>query len=65
MNNNSIKILANWLEKYNWKVYLNQKNNTFPTFHQTNTNAKPDILVTKNNKKALIEVKKGDKHKQI
>lgn len=58
-------MLANWLEKYNWKIYYNQKNeDNRPVFH-ANTNSKPDLLLSKAGINVLVEVKPGNKHQDI
>jgi len=57
--------LADWLEKYNWKIYYNQKNeDNRPVFH-ANTNSKPDLFVSKADINVLVEVKPGNKHQDI
>lgn len=62
---NSMGTLSNWLEKYNWKIWYNQKNrDNRPIFH-ANTNSKPDMLISKKGTNILIEVKPGDKHQDI
>jgi len=61
----SMGMLANWIEKHNWKIYYNQKNKDGrPVFH-ANTNSKPDMLLKKNSANILVEVKKGNKHQDI
>lgn len=60
-----MNMIANWLDQYGWKVYYNQKNNdNRPIFH-ANSNSKPDILLEKNKIKVLVEVKPGNKHRDI
>ena len=57
--------LAEWVTKYGWKVYYNQKNSDgYPTFH-ANTNAKPDLLLSMHDYNILVEVKIGQKHQDI
>ncbi len=57
--------LAEWVTNYGWKVYYNQRNSDgYPTFH-ANTNAKPDLLLSKHGYNILTEVKIGRKHQDI
>ena len=57
--------LSQWLQRYHWKVYYNQKNpDDYPIFH-ANTNSKPDLLLQKGKYNILVEVKQGHHHQDI
>lgn len=60
----TMRKLADWIENYGWKVYYNQKNKSgYETFHGPST--KPDLLLTKNGYRVMVEVKKGHEHQDL
>ena len=62
----SMRSVAEWVNRYGWKVYYNQKNNSgFQTFHSEGSGAKPDLLITKGPYNVMVEVKPGYAHKDI
>jgi len=64
--NESMRIIADWVIPYGWKVYYNQhKPDGYPTFKSKGGGGKPDILITKNGYNVLIEVKPCVKHRDI
>ncbi len=61
----TMRKISDWLKKYNWEVFYNQKNNDgYPKF-SANSNSKPDLLIRKNNYNILIEIKPCEKHQDI
>jgi len=57
--------LAEWFKEYGWAPSFNQKTpDGYPVFH-ANTNAKADLLLTKNDYNVLVEVKSGREHQDI
>jgi len=64
--NESMRVISDWVVPYGWKVYYNKSNfEGYPTFKSKGGGGKPDILITKNGYKILIEVKPGEKHHDI
>lgn len=60
----TMRKLADWIENYGWKVYYNQKNKSgYDTFH--GPSCKPDLLLTKNGYRVMVEVKKGHEHQDL
>ena len=64
--NESMRVIADWLVPYGWKIYYNRVNyEGYPTFKSKGGGGKPDILITKNDYNVLIEVKPCVKHHDI
>lgn len=61
----TMRRISDWLNQYGWTARWNHKNSDgYETFHG-NTNAKPDVLLSKNGYNVLVETKPCEKHKDL